>query len=112
MKSWLQDNNKKIYSVNIKEESVILERSIRTLKSKIYKYITSISKNMHIDKLNIVNRYNNIYRVIRIKPIDVKSSSYIDFDVENNNKDPKIKVCDHVRTSKHRNIFAKVYTPN
>ena len=35
MKSWLQDNNKKIYSVNIKEESVILERSIRTLKSKI-----------------------------------------------------------------------------
>ena len=50
MKSWLQDNNKKIYSVNIKEESVILERSVRTLKSKIYKYITSISKNMHIDK--------------------------------------------------------------
>ena len=60
MKSWLQDNNKKIYSVNIKEESVILERSIRTLKNKMYKYMTSISKNMYIDKLNIVNRYNNI----------------------------------------------------
>ena len=60
MKSWLQDNNKKIYSANIKEESVILERSIRTLKNKMYKYMTSISKNMYIDKLNIVNRYNNI----------------------------------------------------
>ena len=44
-----------------------------------------------------------------MKPIDVKSSTYIDFGIEKNHKNPKFKVSDHVRISKHKSIFAKVH---
>ena len=47
-----------------------------------------------------------------IKPVDVKDNTYIDSSKEVNDKDPKFKVCDHVRISKYKNIFAKGYTPN
>ena len=47
-----------------------------------------------------------------MKPIDVKENTYINIDKEVNDKDPKFKVGDHVRTSKYKNIFAKSYTPN
>ena len=47
-----------------------------------------------------------------MKPVEVKSSTYIDFGKENNNKDTKFKVGDHVRTSKYKNIFAKGYVDN
>ena len=68
-----------------------------------------IIKNVYIDKLdNIVNKYSNTYhRTIKMKPVDVKSSTYIDFNKEHNNEDPKSKVDDHVRISKYKNIFAK-----
>ena len=59
-KKWLQDNDIIMYSTNNEGKSVVAERFIRTLKSKIYKYMTSVSKNVYIDKLNvIVNKYNN-----------------------------------------------------
>ena len=62
---------------------------------------------------DIVNEYNNTYhRTIKIKPVDVKNNTYIDFEKEVNNEDPKFKVRDHVRISKYKNIFAKGYTPN
>ena len=75
---------------------------MRALKTKIYKYITSISKNVYIDILDdIVNEYNNTYhRPIKIKPVDVKDNTYIDFKKEVNDKDPKFKVGDHVRISR------------
>ena len=78
------------------------------------KYMTSISKNVCIDKLDdIVHKYNNKkYRTIKMKPIDVKDNTYIDFGKEVNYNDPKFKVGDHVRISKYKNIFAKGYTPN
>ena len=47
-----------------------------------------------------------------MKPIDVKDNTYINIGKEVNDKDPKSKVGDHVRISKNKNIFAKVYTPN
>ena len=47
-----------------------------------------------------------------MKPVDVKSSTYIDFDNNNNKEDPKFKVGDHVRISEYKNIFAKGYVPN
>ena len=47
-----------------------------------------------------------------MKPVDVKSSTYIDFDNNNNKEDPKFKVGDHVRISKYKNIFARGYVPN
>ena len=99
-----------MYSTHNEGRSVVEERFIGTLKNKIYKYMTLISKNVYIDKLDdIVNEYNNKYhRTIKMKPIDVKDNTYIDFGKEVNDKDPKFKV----RTSKYKNIFAKGYTPN
>ena len=65
--------------------------------------MTSVSKNVYIGKLDdIVNKYNNIYHsTIKMKPADIKSSIYFDFGIENNNKDPKFKVGDHVRIPKY-----------
>ena len=69
-----------MYSIHNEGKSVVAERFIRTLKAKIYKYMTSISKNVYIDKLDdIVDECNNIYhRTIKIKPADVKDKTYID----------------------------------
>ena len=69
---------------------------------------------MYIDKLNdIVDEYNNTYhRTIKMKPVDVKDNTYIDFENEANDRVPKFKVGDHVRISKYENIFAKGYAPN
>ena len=71
-----------MYSTNNEGKFVVAERFIRTLKNKIYKYMTSISKNVHIDKLDdIVNEYNNTYHTtIKMKPIDVKDNAYINID--------------------------------
>ena len=101
-KKWLQDNDIVMYSTHNERKSVVAERFIRPLKNKIYKYMTSISKNVHIGKLDdIVDEYNNAYHTtIKMKPIDVKDNTYINTDKEINNKDPKFKVGDHVRISK------------
>ena len=103
-----------MYSTNNEGKSVIAERFIRTLNNKISKYMTSISKNVCIGKLDdIVNEYNNTYHIsIKMKPVDVKDNTYIEFKKEINNKNPKFKVGDHVRISKYKNIFAKGYMPN
>ena len=103
-----------MYSIHKEGKSVAAERLIRTLNTKIYKYMTSASKSVYIDKSgNTVGEYNNTYhRRIKMKPFDVKDHTYIDFKKEVNDKDPKFKVGDHVRISKYKNIFAKGYTPN
>ena len=76
--------------------------------------MTSVSKSVYIDKLDdIVNKYKNTYHsTIKIKPADVKSSTYIDSSKEINEKDPKFKIGNIVRISKYKNISAKGYTPN
>ena len=113
-KKWLRDNDIVMYSTYNEGKSVVAERFIKTLKSKIYKYMTSISKNVYINKLSdIVNEYNNTYHTtIKMKPIDVKDNTYINTSEKINYKDPKFKVDDRVRISKYKNIFAKGYTPN
>ena len=113
-KKWLKDNDIEIYSTHNEGKSVVAERFIRTFKTKIYKYMTSVSKNVHIDKLDdVVGEHNNAYhRTIKMKSVDVKDNAYIDFKKEVNDKDPKFKVGDHVRISKYKNIFAKGYAPN
>ena len=113
-KKWLRDHDIVIYSTHNDGKSVVAERFIRTLKSKIYKYMTSISKNVYIDKLDdIVDEYNNTYHTaIKMKPADVKDNTYINADKEINNKDPKFKVGDRVRILKYKNIFAEGYMPN
>ena len=79
-----------MYSIHNEGKSVIVEIFIRTLKTKIYKYVTSISKIVYIDKFDdIVNEYNNTYhRTFKMKPVHVKDNAYIDFNKEVNDKDP------------------------
>ena len=76
--------------------------------------MTAVSKNVYFDVLDdIVNKYNNtVHRTIKMKPIDVTSDSYAEYNEDSNEKDPKFKVGDHVRISKYKNIFAKGYTQN
>ena len=96
-------------STNSEGRSVVAERFIRTLKNKIFKYMTAISKNVCFDVLDdIVNKYNNtVHRTIRMKPIDVTDDTYAECNENPNRKDSKFKVGDHVRISKYKNIFAK-----
>ena len=74
MKSWLQDNDIEMYSTHNKGKSVVAEIFIRTLKNKMYKYMSPVSKNLYTDKLDyVVNKYNNTYySTIKMKPVDVK----------------------------------------
>ena len=69
-----------MYSTHNKGRSVVAEKFVRTLRNKTYKYMTSISKNVYIHKLDdIVNKYNNTYHsTIKMKPVDVKPSTYIE----------------------------------
>ena len=96
------------------EGKSVTERFIRTLKNKIYNYMTSLLKNVYIDKLDYIkNKQNNTqYSKIKMKPADVKSSRDIDSSKEINDKDPKFKTGDIVRISIYKNIFAKGYTSN
>ena len=76
--------------------------------------MTAISKNVCYDALdNIVNKYDNtVHKTIKMKPIDVTDDSFAEYNEESHKKDPKFKICDHVKISNFENIFAKGYTPN
>ena len=111
---FLKINNIEMYSTFNEGKSVVAERFIKTLKNKIYKHMTAISKNVYIDVLDdIVYSYNNtVHRTIKIKPIDVTSDYYAKYSEKTNKKSPKFKVNDHVKISNYKNIFAKGYVPN
>ena len=101
MKSFLQNGDIDMYSTHNEEKSVVAETIIRALENKIYKCMTSVSKNVNIDKLDdIMNKYNNSYHnTIKMKPVDVRSNTYTVSNKEINNKDPKFKIGYIVRTS-------------
>ena len=103
-----------MYSTFNEGKSVVAERFIRILKNKIYKHMAAISKNIYFDVLDdIVDEYNNTYhKTIKMKSVDVGNDSFAEYNEESNEKDPKFKVGDHVRISKFKDVFAKVYTPN
>ena len=113
-KDFLTINNIKMYSAYDEGKSAVAERFIRTLKNRIFKHMTAISKNVYFDVLNdIVNKYNNtVYRTIKTKPIEVTDDFYAKFNEKFNKEDPKLKIGDNVRISKYKNIFAKGCTPN
>ena len=96
------------------KENLVAERFIKTLKNKFFKHMTALSKNVYFDVLdNIVNKYNNtVHRTIKMKPIDVTTDSYAEYNEDSNKRNPRFKVGDHVRISKCKNIFAKGYAPN
>ena len=103
-----------MYSTYNEGKSVVAERFIRTLKNKIFKHMTAISKNVYFDVLDdIVNKYNNtVHRTIKMKPIDVTDDSFAEYNEESNKKNPKFKIGNHVTISKYKNVFAKRYAPN
>ena len=102
-------NNIEMYSTHNKGKSVVAERFIRILKNKIYKSMISVSKNVYIDKLDdIVNKCNNTYHnTIKMKPIGIKSNTYISSSKEINDEDSKFKIGDIVRISKYKTFFQK-----
>ena len=87
-KDFLKINNIEMYSTYNKGKSVVAERFIRTLKNKIFKHMTAISKNVYFDVLDdIVNKYNNtVHRTIKMKPIDVTDDSYAGYNESFNKK--------------------------
>ena len=110
----LKINNIKMYSTYNEVKSVVPERFIRTLKNKIFKHMAAVWKNVYFDLLdNIVDKYNNtVHRTMKMKPIDVASDSYAEYNEDSNVTKPKFKVGDHVRISKCKKIFANGYTQN
>ena len=110
-KDFLKINNTEMHSTYNEGHSVVAERFIRTLKNKIFKDMTAISKNVYFDVLDdIVNKYNNtVHKTIKMKPIDITDDSYAEYNQNFNKKDPNFKVGDNVRISKYKNIFAKGY---
>ena len=112
-KRFLKINSIEMYSTYNEGKSVVAERFIRTLKNKIFKHMTAISKNVYFDVLDdIVNKYNTVHKTIKMKPTDVTSDSYGEYNEDSNEKDPKFKVGDRVRIWKYKNIFAKGFTQN
>ena len=110
------------------KEDLLLLRDLKTLKNKVFKHITVFSKKIYFDVSDdIVNKYNNtVHRTIKMKPIEVAGDFYLESNknafnkdsmelhsmkLHTNKKDPKFKVGDHLKSSKHKNIFAKEYTP-
>ena len=114
MKSCLEKSDIEINSVHNEGKCVAAEIFIKTLKNKFYKYMTSISKNVYIDKLDeIVIKYNNTYHsTIKMKPVDIKANTYINSSKEINDKDPEFKIGDIATISKYKSMFAKAYDPN
>ena len=98
---WLSDNDIIMYSTYNEGKSVVAERFIRTLKTKLYKHMTATGKNVYYDVLDdVVNKYNNTkHSTIKMKPIDVKNNKRVYFD-EHNEKDSRFKVGDRVRISR------------
>ena len=107
-KRFLKINNTEVYSTYNEGKSVVAERFIRKLKSKIFKHMIPVSENVYFDVLeDIVHKYTyTVHRSIKMKPIDVTADSYAKCNEDSNEKDPKFKVGDHVRISKSKNTFA------
>ena len=98
-----------MYSTQKEGKSAVAERFIRAKinrKNKIYKYMASVSKNVYIDKLDdIANKHNNTYHsTIKMKPVDIISSAYIDFNKGNNKEYVIFKVCDSVKKTSHKRL--------
>ena len=93
-KDFLKINNIEMYSTFNEGKSVVAERFIRTLRNKIFKHMTAISKNVYFDLLDdIVNKYNKtVHRTIKMKPVDVTNDSFAEYNEESNKKVLNLKL--------------------
>ena len=108
-------NDIEIHSTHNELKPAVAEKFMRKFKNEIYKYITSVLKNVYTNNEldDIVNKCNNRYHIaIKMKSFDIETCTYVDFDIEKDDADPKFKVDDHIRISKYKNIFAKDCIPN
>ena len=89
-------------------------KMVMSLKNKIYKHMIAVSKSVYFDVLDdIVDKYNNTnHSHFKMKPLQIKSYSYAEYNVDYNAKDPKFKIDNLVRITKYKNLFAKGYAPN
>ena len=113
MQEWLGNNNILMYSTHNEGESVIAERFMKTLKTKIYVKMTASDSKSYLSYLNkSVGQYNNTYHhYIGKKPTNANYSALTE-KIEMNPKAPKIKVNDRVKITKYNKIFSNVYTEN
>ena len=111
MQEWLDNNNNSMYSTHNERKSVIAERIIKTLKTKIYKKFTANANKSYLSYLNkLVDQYNNNYHhSINKKPINVDYSALTEKS-ETNPITLKFKINDRVRITRHINTFSKGYT--
>ena len=93
-KDFLKINNIEMYSTYNEGKSIVAERFIRTLNNKIFIHMTAVSKSVNFDVLdNIVDKYNyTVHRSIKMKPIDVTSDSYAEYNEDSNVTKPKLKL--------------------
>ena len=109
-KKWLKDNNNmKMQSMQNEKKSVVAKKFIRTLKNKIYRHMTAVSRNVYFNLLDdIISKYNNTYHnSIKMNSIDVESNFYFEDNFDFNESDPIFQVGDHVKISKYRKMFGK-----
>ena len=101
-------------STHNEQKTAVAKRFIGTLNNKIYKYMTVNSENAYFNVLNdIVDECNNMYhQTIKMKPTDIKSDSFSEYNEKYNEKDPKFNVGDPVRISKYKSIFFQGYAIN
>ena len=93
-------------------ESVVAGRFVRDLESKIFNHMTAISESVYFHVLDDVEKYNNSSQNYENKTNYVTSDYYAEYNENYNEKDPKLKVGDHVIISTYKNNFAKEYTEN
>ena len=93
-----------MYSTYNQGKSVMAERFIKTFKNKMWKHMTAVSKNVYFHVTgDIDDEYNTFHKTIKMKPVDVKSNSYAEYN-ENSNE----KILNHVRISKSKTFLQKV----
>ena len=111
IKDFVKINNFEMYLTYNEGKSVAVERFIRTLKNKIFKHVTAISKNVYFDVLNdIVNKYNNkVHKTIKMKPVDFTDDSYAEY---NEKKILNLKLVTTLEFQNMRTFLLKGYTPN
>ena len=113
-KNFLKINNIEMYATYNEGKSVVAERFIRTLKNKIFKHMTDISKSVYFDVLDdIVNKHNNtVHKTFKMKATDVTDDSYAEYNEDFNKKILNLKLVTMLEFQNTKIIFAKGYVPN
>ena len=108
LNSWLHHNCIEMYSIHNRKICCCKKIYQNLEKQNLKRYVHNI-KNVYIDNLDeVVDKYNNTcYRTIKMKPVDVQLGTYIEYGLERNDRDPKFKFADHIRTTIYKKYFCE-----